>query len=189
MRVALDTETGGLDPVKNPLLSLAIWSPELEEHEAGPFKIGIRNDGKICEQKALEVNGLDPKAGVLPIVAAMQLESWWKRLGSPRFELIGHNVGAFDVPFVKQLTKVGIDLPWPMMFNYHYRDSAVLALTCSDLGLLTPKVSLTSVCKQLNINYAAHDALQDAKAAWHAWERMMVLLRDNKAQFTLLDLA
>ena len=184
MKVALDCETGGLEADKNPILGLAIWSPELEESEHGPFVIRMCADGGICHPKALEVNKLDPNVGVTRAVAAQMLFDWWVAQGRPRFELVGHNVGPFDVPFVRQLERAGVDLPWHMMFDYHYRDSATLALACYDLGLLGGKLSLGAVCAQLGIKFAAHDALQDAKASWHAWHRMCHMLQDASLVLT-----
>ena len=180
MKVALDTETGGLNAAANPILSLAIWSPELEETQAGPFMARIAAGTDLaCEQRALEVNKLDPAIGMSRHAAARMLLEWWTAQGKPRFKLIGHNVGPFDVPFVQQLRCCGVDLPWGMMFDYHYRDTATLALAFTDLGILSGKLSLGGLCSQLGIEFQAHDALQDTKAAWHAWNRMTQMLKDT----------
>lgn len=184
MKAAADTETGGLEADKNPILSLTIWSPELEETEAGPFRTRICADGGICHPKALEVNKLDPTVGVTRAVAAQMLLDWWGRQGKPRFELVGHNIGPFDIPFMKQLARAGVDLPWNLMFDYHYRDTATLALALHDLGILSGKLSLGAVCGQLGIGFNAHDDLQDSMASWHAWERMTHLLQDSSLAMT-----
>ena len=174
MLMALDTETGGLDPITRPLLSVALWCPEQK------FHVRVKAN-RPCDRKALEINKLDPEMGVEPQVAAEHLLLWWKGMGSPRIELVGQNVGPFDVPFFKQLMHCGVDLPWDLMFDYHYRDTATLALACMDAGLLPRgKKSLGALCEMLNIHFSAHDSLQDAMAAWHVWHRLIVAVSMNQ---------
>lgn len=51
--IAIDTETGGLDPMQHALLTVAAWSPDVSETWM------MRPDGRI-ESEALRINGLDP---------------------------------------------------------------------------------------------------------------------------------
>ena len=178
MLISLDVETGGLDAEANPLLQVSLWRPD------GPgYEVRIKGDPARCHPRALQANGLDPTQGMEPADAAASLVQWWKSIDSPQFHLIGQNVGPFDVPFLKQLTKVGVDVPWSMMFDYHYRDTGTLALALQDAGILHfGKWSLTNICQVLGILYDPHICRADAKAAWYAWHRMqevLMHLRDN----------
>jgi hypothetical protein len=78
---------------------------------------------------------------------------------------------------MKQLTCVGVDVPWSMMFDYHYQDTATLAYALQKSGILHfGKWSLTNVCQVLGILYDPHLSKCDAKAAWYANERMSAIL-------------
>lgn len=179
MRISLDTETGGLEAAENPLLQVSLWQPE------GPCfeERVLPGPGMKIHPRALQANGLDPAVGIPADECARRLVAWWKSIGSPRFELIGQNVGPFDVPFLKQLTRVGVDVPWAAMFDYHYRDTSVLAFALQDAGILHfGKWSLTNICQVLGILYDPHLARCDAKAAWHAWHRMEGVLSILKAK-------
>ena len=171
MLISADCETGGLEPTA-PLLQLTLWQPN------GPcFDERIRADPAACHPRALQANGLDPTVGGTEAEVAAKLVTWWKGIGSPQFHLIGQNVGPFDVPFMKRLTRVGVDVPWGMMFDYHYRDVATLALAMQDAGILHfGKWSLTNICQVLGILYDPHICRADAKAAWYAWHRLAEVL-------------
>lgn len=191
MRAAMDTETGGLDAQENPLLQLTIYNPELPLFDVrvkglSALPVGVLVNpatGKpyTIHPRAIQANGLNPTEGLSPEDAAEELKKWWLDCGKPHLYLIGHNVGPFDVPFAKQLTRVGVDLPWAMMFDYHYLDTATLAFAMQEAGILHfGKWSLANVCQVLGILYDPHLAKADAKAAWHAWHRMEAVLRRLK---------
>lgn len=176
MLIALDTETGGLSPLRNPLLAFTLWAPGGVE-----FSARVRGDHAACQPKALEINGLDPSEGESPLEVDRQLFDWWEKQSRPKLQLVGHNIGPFDVPFMSQLPS------FAQMIDYHYRDTCCLALAFSDVGLLsTKKVNLKAVATELLITYGAHDSKQDAMAAWHCWHRMMDIL--NGVKFDPIDL-
>jgi hypothetical protein len=181
MDIALDVETGGLDPELAPLMGVDLW------HPTGPcFTARVRGVERVnrfgrameIHPRALQANGLNPQEGLDPKQVAERLLAWWKSIGSPQFHLVGHNVGPFDVPFLKQLQYAGIDLPWSMMFDYHYQDTATLAYALQKAGYLHfGKWSLTNVCQVLGILYDPHLSKADAKAAWYANSRMLDILQ------------
>jgi hypothetical protein len=181
MDIALDTETGGLEAELAPIMSVDLW------HPTGPcFSERIKATGRkgrfgqdlTIHPRALQANGLNPEEGIPIEECAKRLLTWWKSIGSPQFHLVGHNVGPFDVPFLKQLTYVGVDLPWSMMFDYHYQDTATLAYALQKAGILHfGKWSLTNVCQVLGILYDPHLSKCDAKASWWANERMNAILK------------
>lgn len=179
MKIALDTETGGLVPSENPILALAMYNPE------HAFSTRIKCPTNLtCHPRALEVNRLDPTQGDMAYDAQIALGRWWESLGSPRFELIGHNVGPFDIGFVKQISGPKHSL----MFDYHYRDTATLALALQDAGLVHfGKLNLSNVAERLKIRYDAHGAMQDAMCAWHVWERQIQIVRASKEFADTMD--
>jgi DNA polymerase-3 subunit epsilon len=108
----IDTETGGIDPLKYSLLSvgLAVWQN---------FKIIdsveiLINDGILnVTPKALEINKIDlkehKKRALTPIEAIKQIDTFLNRHfdKSEKINLAGHNVN-FDVNFFKAfLNKYG----------------------------------------------------------------------------------
>ena len=176
MDIALDTETGGLDPEIAPILGIDLWHPTgpcFSQRVIGTGRVGRFGNKMEIHPRALQANGLNPDEGVPIEEAAKRMVAWWKSIGSPQFHLVGHNVGPFDVPFLKQLTHVGVDVPWAMMFDYHYQDTATAAYLMQKDGMLHfGKWSLTNVCQVLGILYDPHLSKCDAKASWYANERM-----------------
>jgi DNA polymerase-3 subunit epsilon/ribonuclease T len=169
MLIALDTETGGLKADINPILSLALYNDDIQ------FYCQIKGDRAWCDKKALEINGLDPDVGLTKGEAQTALIEFWEKNGKPKFEVIGHNVGAFDIPFVQQIA------PPAKMFDYHYRDTLVAMALLKDSGLVTPgRLNLGSCCEYFGITFDAHNALEDAKAAWKLWHRCLEVI-NNKA--------
>lgn len=190
MDIALDCETGGLDAELNPLLGFDLWTPSLEK-EGKTLTIRVKGTGQInrfgvplvIHPRALQANGLDPEQGDTPAAARDKLVRWWESIGSPQLHLVGHNVGPFDVSFLKQLTWHHKDLPWQSMFDYHYQDTASLAYALQKAGLLHfGKWSLTNVCQVLGILYDPHISRADAKASWYANERMLMVMRCSFGQ-------
>lgn len=107
--VVVDTETGGLDPEKESILTLAavIW------HEGGiedSIEIRIAEPEIVANQGALRVNGIDldelRREGVSPLTAVNTLENFLQKHDLRRnVMLAGHNL-AFDVGFLKRLYRL-----------------------------------------------------------------------------------
>lgn len=89
---AIDTETGGLSPMKHALLSVAVWTPE-----DGVTEFLVQPDG-LCEAEALKINGLDPREcrekGLSRKEAAEKLSALLRGR-----VIVGQNVG-FDLSFI-----------------------------------------------------------------------------------------
>lgn len=165
MIVSLDTETGGLNATENPILQLCVFVPGRE------LDIRIQGDPAKCHPQALQVNHLNPLEGETPEEAAKLFGEWLQKNRIGKLELIGHNVGTFDVPFVRQLGEFPID--------YHYRDTACLLLLLKDMGLVPSGIrsSLQAMAHILKVQYVPHVGMQDCKAAWHCWWRGQEVLR------------
>lgn len=166
MLIAVDTETGGLNPVLNDILSIGFYNPDTEIY------IQIKGDPSACDAKALEINGLNPLDGVTKQEAQEQLIAWWVKLGKPKLQLVGHNAAAFDLGFIKQLAlPVGF-------YDYHIEDSMIAVSILKRAGKLNlPRVSLKACCDYFGITYEAHNALEDAKASWQVYQKCINLIR------------
>lgn len=176
-----DTETGGLDPSRNALLTvgLVVW----EDGEIGDtVEFRLYADPLQCEAKALEVNRIDlaqhNAEALRPDKAAGEILRWcrarWR--GPDRIRLGGHNT-PFDVGFLRALYGPAygrhfhhrpIDTMALLPFFWHARlmdaDIGRLGEACEALGVpLPPEV--------------AHTALGDAVAAAELYTRMLDMVR------------
>jgi DNA polymerase III epsilon subunit-like protein len=101
--LVLDTETGGLNPETDALLSIGLvdWCDGKVMREQ---EILVDPEGLQCSPKALEVNGIDLELhcaySVPRAFAAKQIQDFCRPMGRPW--LAGHNV-FFDVGFVRRL--------------------------------------------------------------------------------------
>lgn len=101
--LVLDTETGGLDPTTDALLSVG-----LVDFQDGTVlrseEILVDPEGLVCDPKAMAVNGIDLDVhcaySVPRAYAARQIQDFCRPMGRPW--LAGHNV-FFDVGFVRRL--------------------------------------------------------------------------------------
>ena len=100
----IDTETGGIDPASNSLLSLAlvVWK-ELEVKASIEILI---DDGVLnVTEKAMEINGIDlgehKKKAVTPAAALLQMDKFLNAhfQKDEKITLGGHNIN-FDVNFL-----------------------------------------------------------------------------------------
>lgn len=134
--LVIDTETGGLDPGKHSLLSIAgvIWG--LETPPQTLFSFYVREDNLSIDPEALAVNkinlnevvskGLTPKEACLFIQQKLTLvlnpnsETF---LPSEPLTVAGHNVG-FDIAFLKRLFRLGNSDVYSKLFSHRSLDTA-----------------------------------------------------------------
>lgn len=101
--LVLDTETGGLNPETDALLSVGLvdWRDGQVMRQT---EILIDSEGLNCSPEALRVNGIDLDAhhaySVTRAEAARLVQEFSAPMGRPW--LAGHNV-AFDISFVRRL--------------------------------------------------------------------------------------
>ena len=171
--LVVDTETGGLDPAQESLLSLA--AVVLEDGEiVDTLSIYINEPEIIANPKALEINGIDldkvREVGMSPSDAVNHLEffirKYWGSLWN--VTLGGHNV-SFDVGFLRRLYRLA-----GRKYPFTYR------VVCSQTGFALfmyagkfreKPTSLNSACAHYGITIreggvsGAHNALEDAIAS------------------------
>jgi DNA polymerase III epsilon subunit-like protein len=104
--VIIDTETGGVDPHTDSLLSVALVSLDGERR----LEVFVREETLNTRPESMAVNGIDlemiKREGLSPREAWTTLEGFLAeevRLGGGRPALlVGHNI-AFDIAFLKRL--------------------------------------------------------------------------------------
>jgi len=184
----IDTETGGIQPGKNSLLSLAlvVWK---ESKIKASTEILI-NDGVLdVTEKALEINGIDleehKKRAVSSAVALQLFDDFIKANFSSDEKIIlgGHNI-TFDVNFLNAFLAAN-------NYNYHQRFSHRFVDTASILFYLylTGKLKEKIVYSQQAFDYfgisvdGRHTALGDALATAQLFSRLIsILYRDSKGK-------
>jgi DNA polymerase III epsilon subunit-like protein len=190
----IDTETGGIDPAGNSLLSLAlvVWK-DLEIKASIEILI---NDGVLnVTPKALEINGIDldehKKKAVNPAVALQQLDNFLG-IHFPRDEkivLAGHNI-TFDVNFLNVfLTRNGYN--FQQRFSHRFVDTSTILFYL----YLTGKIKRKLTASQDALDYfgiivqGRHTALGDALATAQLFSKLISILhRDPKRSSSSKDM-
>lgn len=176
----IDTETGGLDPFRHSLLTLALvakpchgWEPDVDE-------IAFRHPTYMVEAEAMAVNRIDlvrhHAQALEPAAAVARIEAFLDR-HVPQGEkamLGGHNVG-FDIAFLMPyLRQHGPHLVG--RFSHRQVDTMTLAATLRAGGLLPEgKGGLTDLLQHYGLELTAeqrHTALGDALATARLFHRM-----------------
>jgi DNA polymerase III epsilon subunit-like protein len=169
--VVIDTETGGLDPQKQSLLSLAavLWCDRELIAETQMF---------ICEpeiqmdSESYRIHGLQPswlkQNGLAPCQAVEHLEdfiaSHFKQTGP--IVIAGHNV-TFDVGFLKRLYRLA-DADYSRQFSHRTLDTAAIGLFMILADILpNGAASSDELFKHFQVPFGQnerHSALGDARA-------------------------
>lgn len=161
----LDVETGGLDPTKNPLLSIGakVFGKDLTFYgECSP------RNGTICTDIALKINGLNPgKDGLMTEKELLEYFKTWCEINGPFDYMAGVNIG-FDSMFLRVANiQYGFG-------DYYYRKIEIqtIALMAHLQGLISlpikkgaPSLSLDSIlsCFGLRRDGSTHTAISDVK--------------------------
>lgn len=173
--IAIDVETGGLDPQRHALLSIAVvpsWQYE-------PFHVCIQpGPGTRVDDEAAKVNGYTPERweqhnAVLESQALEMLVQWLKESGAlqKKAGAVAHNA-AFDRGFLDMAQNVHRR---DLGINRRWRCSMVAMMAAQDAGLLPEgKCTLDALGEATGFwlkepRAEAHDALQDARACLHGY--------------------
>lgn len=125
----IDTETGGLDPIKNSLLSIAfiVW----QEFKIVDTKEILINDGVLnVTEYALQINGINieehKKVAIKPPEAINELDHFLSIYFTPdeKITLGGHNIN-FDVNFLRQFLSEN-NYSFNKRFSHRYVDTATI---------------------------------------------------------------
>ncbi len=177
--IILDTETGGLDPLENSILSVGLVSGD-GEHE---FEVFICEENMNCDPRALAVNGIDPEwikaNGLSPVDAVAKIEAWVDMVAPQRPAMaVGHNI-AFDIGFMRRLyTLAGKRIPRD--FAHRTVDTHTLIFGLKMRGLLPAHIKGSDdIFEHFDIappEDKRHTALGDAIATRVLLERLLELI-------------
>ena len=201
--VALDTETGGLDPQRHPLIQIAaVAVSNLEVVETFERKLSF--DLETADPEALRHNSFDHEVWkremVEPREAATELSGFMRRHQSVEMfskrtgqayllaQVVGHNI-RFDLDFLRVLfEKYGLFRPWSPVALDTMQLAAWAQFAGGSMGDLyalerpasLPKsLKLTDLCAHYGIEIKAHDALSDVMACV---ELVRVMTRRTNSQ-------
>lgn len=168
----VDTETTGLDPHRNDVVSLACII-EIDGEVKEEFTLNIQPfDWDNVELGALKVNGFTVdqlKTFMPPKEAHAKLCSYLKKYVDPynrndKFQPAGYNVG-FDVNFLSSFFKKCGDKYFGAYIDYHKLDpSSILQLLQLKGEVKLPSYRLQDVAKYFGIEHQPHNAMSDIKA-------------------------
>ena len=181
-----DTETTGLDPVKQDIIQFAgimeIDGKVVDEIEVKMQPISYEN----VEQGALDVHGYSledfksfPSAreGYLRILQFLD-QHVSKFDKTDKLLSAGQNI-KFDMEFLRQNFIKNNNVFFGSYFDYHFIDlQAITALMIKNKKLGIVNYKLETVCKELGIEIVAHDAISDiraTKACFEKYEQMLGL--------------
>lgn len=175
--VYFDLETGGLDPLRHPIIQIAAVVVDSEFTELESFEVKVQVDEASCDPEAMQVNEYDAAVwaveAVPPSEAAARFASFLSRhatvekvskAGRPYkiARLAGYNAARFDGPFLRHFFKQQ-DRFLPGEFQV--RDVMHLAIWYADLYAESwPRFSLDAACESLGLQpVPSHDALVDTR--------------------------
>lgn len=185
----VDCETGGLDPEKQSLLSIAalVWHDgAIEDHWYGL----IHEDVIVAEPAALKVNGLNLDTirdeGFSPLSAVLEIQSMLQKHDMRRdVRVCAHNA-PFDVGYMKRLWRLA-NRPYEKTFSYRHLCTQGGALLLEQAGKVTlpgGKASLDALVSFFGIKLnreMGHNALADAYACAEVLKKEIALIRGQNA--------
>jgi DNA polymerase-3 subunit epsilon len=176
--LVLDTETGGLDPSTDALLSvgLADWEDGVVLRKT---EILIDPEGLNCDPKALAVNGIDLEIHAAYAVsraeAGVQIRAFCRPMGRPW--IAGHNV-QFDIGFIRRLFDPGT---LRMVFSHRVLDTMQVLAYLGHTGKIPDGIGkLDQAIAHFGIEVPAgqrHTALADALATADLYTKLLAVGR------------
>lgn len=183
----VDTETGGVDPERHSLLSLAgvVWGGGEATAE---IEILVAEPDLTVTARALEINRIDlvshaqralaPTEALSAFVAFVQDQFRDELASGEKVVVAGHNV-AFDAGFIKRLFRAaGVD--FEALFSHRMLDTASILRFLSLAGILPEAAAAsTEAFAHLKIaiaDDARHTALGDARATAELLTRLVDLV-------------
>lgn len=179
--VCIDTETGGLDPIENSLLTVAIVM--IKEGEI-KFKEewAVKHDVYNVTSYALKVNKLNlvehdnTAIGATAIANKLKLKTR-EIFGDNKPSVIGHNVG-FDLGFI--FSQLMNKKEWETFFSYRNIDTAGIARFLIDCGKInSTKADLGTLMEYFDVGSDSdkdrHTALYDAENTLKIYTEMVKL--------------
>lgn len=171
--IFVDTETGGRDPARHPLLTIGLVTLTPEGEVTRPRHLRLRHERYDVEAEAMAVNGINldthHAAAQPPAEVADAVRAYAREVG--RVMLGGHNL-QFDTGFLRPLLP---DLG--TVFRRGRVDTKLSAQFLIHAGLLPRKVGtpLDQLARHFGFEYQAHDALADAEVTARVYAELLRL--------------
>jgi len=186
----IDTETGGLDATRHPILSLAALVLDCEGQVLDQTYTLIFDPRTMdAEESALKINGLSVEKivaeGLYPAQAISRLVEMLRRHDMVEsVTLVGHNV-AFDAGFLKRLWDVAgaTQESFDILFSHRKICTQSAALLLEQAGVIAPGgSSLDALVQYFGITLnreQGHNALNDALATAELFECLLARCREG----------
>lgn len=183
--VIIDTETGGLDPLKSSLLSVAAVLLDDDLQIMDTREWFVKEDPLILTEGAWKVNKIDPadifERGVSALQVTDELSQFVKghRCEKGKAVIGGHNV-TFDIGYLRRLEAMAARedkraLGWyDSTFSFRFWDTFIVSRLLFLQGRMDkPLTSLSHSCNYFGIEIGnAHRALDDAIATAKLTQRL-----------------
>jgi DNA polymerase-3 subunit epsilon len=185
--VFVDTETGGLDPLKHSLLSIGVAIVQ-DGAVVDTMYTLVKEPEIVAEASALKINGLDLdvvyRDGVTPLQAVNMLVSLLQKNGIYKNAQFAAHNAPFDKPFIKRMFELA-GKKMDNVFSYRPLCTQTGALMLDLAGRITlpgGSASLDNLVKLWSIKLdreGGHNALQDAIAGAHVLVKELELMNGN----------
>lgn len=181
--IALDSETTGLSPRYNKILTIGMLHIDVEKDFLKIMKrkhILVKHKDYAIDPKALEINKINleehHKIAVEPSKACSQINSFIIKNNLEEIPLLGHNV-TFDIRFLKELFRQGNSIP---VFSYDFIDTMHVwsALKRKKVVSLNLRNSLQTLAGYFGVDYSkSHSALGDCYITANVYKKMLDLIK------------
>ncbi|MCW7479454.1 3'-5' exonuclease [Leptospira bandrabouensis] len=181
----LDTETGGIDPNTDSILTIAMLKYE-EALTNPPTEIGIIPYGKKIKKSAIKYNNINNDLNNINFLPKEEAGKFITNYLENKFDLtvdkitlLGHNIG-FDINFLKTFFK-DLDIDFYKYFSYRSIDTASILLFLYDVGKIkTPAFSLKEaynlyINKNNNL-FSSHQAFGDVFMTYYLYKSLKTYL-------------
>ena len=189
--IAFDTETGGLEPKLNPILTayFAIIGDDFSKIDELDIKIRVSAPYDKVEEDALRVNGIDiaahnadPNTLDRPEAIKRITEFLAKHKGKGKYDKphpLGHNLD-FDLRMIFEQIMPMTD--WEKYVSYAARDTKKASDFLKDFGILPPEIgNLGSLVKHFGIpQLSAHTAKDDVLMTVEVFRKLGELVKKGK---------
>lgn len=186
--IVFDTETGGLDSEKNPILEIALITFDNNFKELMRYETYIKPyDDLIVEPQALAANGIKmrnvEKEGISKSQAIKNLEDYFKRSMPGRHPslkpvVVGHNI-PFDIRFMDKLFRSSKN-QFSSLISDIYVDTMV------DAKRAWPTIdslNLSRCCEEADIKLvSAHRAMPDVIATYKLFKFFTERIRNSDSK-------
>lgn len=191
----LDTETTGLDPVKNGIIQISgIIEIDGVVKEEFDFRCNIF-PGKVCNGDALECNGKtleqiktfeDPRVVYRKLVGILTkyIDRYDK---NDRFYLVGQNV-KFDYDMMRQWFEDNGDRYFYTFIFYHLIDIITISALFHITGIMKlPNMKLVTVAEHFGIKFNAHDSKEDIRVCREIFYKFVAIVKEKKCQPSMIS--